>query len=294
MNAAVDLRYTRLPALLPSYGRAALTLSDRQPGADTMPALTAHVSLLTAKPARLAKYRRVCAFADTRYMPVTYPHVLAFPVQMALMTHKQFPFRVMGLIHVRNVITQHRLIADDEMLDLGVHLSEPRPVRHGLEFDLITHVTDCGGHAVWQEAATMLSRRRHPRARNGVAKKQTHDESRPEPSHHVRWDIAADIGRRYAFAAGDFNPIHLSALTARLFGFGRAIATGMWLKARVAAELTPQLSASAYEFSLRFKRPVFLPAAVELGYVRDTAGVAFTLRGIDTDTEFLQGNVSYL
>ena len=49
---------------------------------------------------RLADYNRVCGFRLTGTLPVTYPHVLAFPLAMRLMSGSDFPFPVVGLVHV--------------------------------------------------------------------------------------------------------------------------------------------------------------------------------------------------
>src|SRR5699024_626001 len=135
-----------------------------------------------------------------------------------------------------------RRLAVDEPLAVTVSVSATREVRHGLEFDLVTKMTDRSGQRVWEETGTLLARRRRRRTRSAGDTTATVPRATPS-AHHKRLQIAADIGRRYAFVAGDFNPIHLSAYTARLFGFDHAIATGMWLKARVAAVLMPQLSA---------------------------------------------------
>jgi acyl dehydratase len=50
----------------------------------------------------------------------------------------------------------------------------------------------------------------------------------------------ADIGRRYGLVSGDMNPIHLSAPSAKLFGFRQAIAHGLWTKARALAAMLPR------------------------------------------------------
>ena len=47
---------------------------------------------------------RVCRYQLTDVLPVTYPHVLAFPLQLALMTDRSFPLALPGLVHVRNRI----------------------------------------------------------------------------------------------------------------------------------------------------------------------------------------------
>ncbi|MDI7027729.1 hypothetical protein QMO31_32275, partial [Pseudomonas aeruginosa] len=48
--------------------------------------------------------RQVCGFRDDGLLPPTYPHILAFPLQMALLTDKRFPFPLLGLVHLENRI----------------------------------------------------------------------------------------------------------------------------------------------------------------------------------------------
>ena len=50
------------------------------------------------------------------------------------------------------------------------------------------------------------------------------------------WSLPASASRAYAAVSGDVNPIHMSALTAKAFGFPRAIAHGMYTAARALSE----------------------------------------------------------
>ena len=61
-----------------------------------------------ADPDAVAAYARVCGFALRDHLPPTYPHVLAFPLHMAVMADGSFPFGAVGLVHVENRIVQHR------------------------------------------------------------------------------------------------------------------------------------------------------------------------------------------
>lgn len=291
MSQCIELEYDDLPAVIAFYARAAIRLSDRLPENGTIPPISAHVAGLKAQSNHLARYREVCSFPRADTLPITYPHVWAFPLQMAVLTHKQFPLKLLGLVHVRNEISQLRPVANDEVLDIKVRTEGHRDVRRGIEFDLITELTDQAGHIVWEETGTMLSRRQG-------GGKAGNNKREPEMSssgyeYRAHWDVAANIGRRYAGASGDYNPIHLSMLSARLFGFRRAIATGMWLKARVAAELTPQLTSSAYTLGVSFRKPVFLPGPVSLGYNLSAQGASFSLTDPAGDITHLQGQVSY-
>jgi acyl dehydratase len=81
----------------------------------------------------------------------------------------------------------------------------------------------------------------------------------PQPT--AIWRVGPDTGRRYAAVSGDHNPIHTSRLGARLFGFARPIAHGMWTKARCLAALDGRLP-DAYTVDVAFKLPILLPAKV--------------------------------
>src|SRR5699024_1219776 len=104
------------------------------------------------------------------------------------------------------------------------------------------------------------------------------------------WKIPAHIGRRYARVAGDYNPIHLGAPTARLFGFRAAIATGMWLAARSAAAINVERIRYPHEFTVEFKRPVYLPAE-PLFSRKDGDDVKFALYSEDKKTCHLKGSL---
>jgi acyl dehydratase len=84
------------------------------------------------------------------------------------------------------------------------------------------------------------------------------------------WRVPGDIGRRYAAVSGDVNPIHLHPLTARAFGFPRAIAHGMWCKAHALAALESRLP-DAFTVDVAFRKPVLLPSTAHF-VVRPTGG----------------------
>jgi hypothetical protein len=73
------------------------------------------------------------------------------------------------------------------------------------------------------------------------------------------WHIGPQVGPAYARVSGDHNPIHTSRLGARLFGFPRPIAHGMWTKARCLAALEGRLP-EAFTVDVAFKLPITLPS----------------------------------
>jgi len=214
---------------------------------------------LSVEPKHLARYRQVCGIAASAYLPAAYPHILAFPLQMQLLTDARFPLPLLGLVHVQNRVRVLRPLGGLGPFTVSVEVGALQPHSKGGVFSLITRLEDQLG-LLWEGESRMLCR---GLSVPGVAV----NPAAPTPlplSEVAQWAPAADIGRRYARVAGDFNPIHLCAATAKLFGFPRAIAHGFWNKARTLAELQQHLPNAGYELSVRFQQPLLLPGAVTL------------------------------
>lgn len=292
MTSDIVLEFDRLPSIAPSYVRAVTTFAGGLAASATIPPISATVDGLRVDQRALARYSRVCGFVGQQDLPITYPHVLAFPIHMAVMTHRQFPFKLMGLVHVRNSITQYRAIAAAEPLALRVSVGDHRQVHNGVEFDLSTVVHDTDEQCVWESSSTMLSRGGGTGKRAGSQRKGPKDLA--DGGSTDPWSVPADIGRRYAKVAGDVNPIHMSALSAKLFGFPRAIAHGMWLKAHAAARMADAVKAERYNVSVAFKKPVLLPAQAQLRYQPSDAGIDFVLQNQRGDITHMVGELAYL
>jgi acyl dehydratase len=211
-------------------------------------------------PDAVAAYARACGFRVGAALPGTYPHVLAFALQVELMARRSFPLPLPGLVHVANAITAHRPVAPGEDLAVAVHAERFVAHPRGATVDLVTAV-DAGGARVWDGRSTYLAR--GARAPLGAA---TEPAPAPEPlagPPSAVWRVDGGTGRRYAAVSGDVNPIHLHPLTARAFGFPRAIAHGMWTAARALAALEGRLP-DAWSYDVAFARPLLLPSTVQL------------------------------
>ncbi|KTB61657.1 MaoC/PaaZ C-terminal domain-containing protein [Pseudomonas syringae] len=208
---------------------------------------------------KLEAYRKVCGFEDSSLLPPTYPHVMAFQLQMQLMTSPEFPFPLLGLIHVDNCIRIHRPLGGVSQLYISVQATDLRPHRKGAMFTLVTQAED-GLGLLWEEESTMLCTAAQPDSSSA----EQEEPARLPLLQVESWRAPPQIGRDYAKVSGDYNPIHLSAPSAKMFGFPRAIAHGMWLKARTLAALDEHLPASNVEISVQFQKAVRLPADVML------------------------------
>jgi acyl dehydratase len=282
------------PQILPLYARAAAPLL---PGASLLPfvpggggeipELELRLEGVVADRERLAAYARVCGFALRDHLPPTYPHVLAFPLQMAVMADGSFPFGAVGLVHVANRIVQHRPIAGGEQLDVHVRPTALQPHPKGRIFALQTVVL-AGDEVVWDEESTMLRRGK------GEAGAEWGEGFEPLPEDAAAaaaWELGGDLGRRYGAVSGDRNPIHIHALTAKPLGFPAAIAHGMWTKARCLAALAPRLP-DAFAVDVRFRKPILLPARVEFASAeREQGEIGFAVRDAERKTPHLDGRV---
>lgn len=224
----------------------------------------------------MAQLSYPCGIADSGYLPPTYPHILAFALQMQLLTGPAFPLPLLGLVHVANNIRVVRPLGGLGPFTVSVQLGELQPHSKGAVFNLITRLEDQLG-LLWEGESRMLCRGLQL---PGVAEHQPTAAVLPL-EQLVSWPAPANTGRRYARVAGDFNPIHLFASTAKLFGFPHAIAHGLWHKARALGELSKHLPTAGYELSVRFQQPLLLPGEVTLlTSPADTSG-QLSLQGRD-------------
>lgn len=282
------LEFDRLPSLGAQYARALFT---RHAKGTAIPRLDAVAKGVTSDPARLAAYRRVCGFASGG-VPATWPQVLATPLHAALLGHAAFPLPMLGLVHVRNRIEQRRALGVDEPLDLHCFLEGQREAKRGVEFDLVTRATAAGAVA-WEATTTILSRTKTPPSGPRVAADTAPGEA-PGAARSVLWRVGADLGRRYAGVSGDYNPIHLTAATAKAFGFPRAIAQGAWLLARAVAESADLVPGDALAIDVAFKKPVPLPSTVLFTAHCREAGADFGVWHRDGAGQHLAGSVQRL
>ena len=258
-----------VPNLTALYAKAVATAPTRR--GDALPTTEYVREDVAVDRDHLADYDRVCGFGLRDELPPTYPHVLAFGLSVRLMTDGDFPFPLVGLVHVANEIEQRRPLRADEPLTQRVRLENLRPHPKGQQFDVVTE-TSTGGELVWREWSTYL--------RRGKSDDSAPRDARlPDPTGEpaATWKLDGGLGRRYAQVSGDRNPIHLHPLAAKPFGFPRTIAHGMWSKARCLAALEGRLPEAA-TIRAEFRKPVLLPSTVELQADRTDAGQDFALR----------------
>lgn len=284
--------FTKAPSGIPLYLKAvlpALPVIGSLPGIrhakGAIPDLVLERAGVTTDPAHLEAYNDVCGFARGDSLPATYPHMAVFGLHMALMTDTAFPFAPMGLVHLRNSITQHRPIGVDEAFDVSVRAADLRPHPKGKLVDLLTSVS-VDGETVWEEVTTLFSRQKGGANEDSPAPLAGVE----APDGVVHWPMAGNLGRRYGAVSGDRNPIHLYPVTAKAFGFSSNIAHGMWTKAHCLAALQNKLP-DAYTVHVEFKKPILLPNTTIFGSEPTVDGFLFGVKGSKKPVTHLTGRI---
>jgi acyl dehydratase len=267
------LRFDTAPGLSRLFADA--VVNARHTGS-SLPEVVAERRAVLVVPAAVADYAHLCGFGLGAHPPVTWPHLLGFPLQAAVMSRRDFPVPMVGLVHVENRITWVRPLEYGESLDVVAHAADLRAHRRGRLVDLVAEVSSEGA-VVWRSISTYL-------AWGGGAPSASTD-SPPDVSTLagravVQLRFAEDAGRRYASVSGDVNPIHLHALSARALGYDRAIAHGMFSYARVLGSLGARLPAAGSS-TVWFRKPVKLPSTTRLAVAEDARLAALlTAKGV--------------
>jgi acyl dehydratase len=277
------------PSGLMNLVRAAAGALPFVPRGDTLPDRAITLDELTIDPAGVAAYANVTGLRFGDAVPLTYPFALTFPTVMSLVTGFDFPFAAMGSVHIENHITQYRPILVTDTVSVQVHAENLREHRRGLLVDIVTDVK-VGNERAWHQVTTFLHQQRT--SLSDEPKPAPQKQPKPGPPNAVLRITPGQI-RHYASVGGDHNPIHTNSIAAKLFGFPSVIAHGMFSAAAVLANIEGQLP-DAVKYSVRFAKPVVLPARAGLYVDRMSDGWQLTLRHLAKGDPHLTGTVTSL
>ena len=273
----------QLPNMPTLLGRAAFKSGNYRLG-DALPPLSTEIKHLVIRLDHLHAYREICGFTLSNRLPATYLHMLSFPLSLNLLIQQDFPMKAMGQVHLRNQISVLEEFDTSLPISMKATIGGSELTSRGLEWDIdVTASVD--NQLVWSSTSTYLNRCKT----NVPSVRQRDNKLQGETS---QWRVPADIGRRYAKVSADYNPIHLSDMTAKLFGFKQAIAHGMWSKARCLAAIEDQLPAAGYSVDVAFQKPLFLPAEVLFTYAKTAQDEKFTLNNSKSGVSHLIGQIS--
>jgi len=294
MQAKHSLEFTRAPAVWSMYPKIMVSRKPTLvPDDGSVPRIEARLARVARDRKHLAAYADICGASAGPTLPIAYPHVLAMPLHLAMLGAEAFPVRLFGLVHTQNRIAMRQPLSAEEPAEIRTWIEGHRDTERGQEFDLHTEYV-VNGEALWDETCTFLARKKpSPGAAKPVSRSV---EGAPDAVaiKSSSFRAPAGLGRRYGFISGDVNPIHMSDLTARAFGFPRAIAHGMWSLGRTASDFEAEQFDGGCELSVNFKLPIFMPSWLMLQRWAIENGSGFALRDGQGEKPYLTGTLKSL
>ncbi|NMH58941.1 MaoC family dehydratase [Alteromonas ponticola] len=226
-------------------------------------------------------YQRYCSLVDwkasTRLHPL-YLQMKSFALQLQCLADRRNPFPLLGLVHIRNQVWQSAQVDLQVMVNLTAKLGQLKTHSKGWVIEVIVegHQRD---ECIYRATGEYLMRVNAPHVSRQKNKGQGDLPPFWETYQHVaQWQVADSIGRDYAKVSYDYNPIHLSAFSAKLFGFKQAIAHGMWSLAKCYSQLVDDRhAAEAVELHAEFLKPILVPAECVLMQGQHSADSQFAL-----------------
>ncbi|GAB7355818.1 hypothetical protein MBLNU459_g6489t2 [Dothideomycetes sp. NU459] len=205
------------------------------------------------------------------------------PAMLLLLAKRNCPIRPLGAVNVRNrfellrqdLCSADRLLNLEDAMVIGSLSSGPRKAKRGLEYDLEIELSvpeDDGRTIVFRQVFTMLQFMKRSNALGST--KNEPKSIRGKSSAAATLPVNMEIGdpSKWAAVCKDYNPIHTSAVAARIFGFSGKIAHGNHVVAKAIDELVRKSSDSqtllnqlnvAIWMEIEFKRPVHVPVKLD-------------------------------
>ena len=241
------------PSIASSYLKLFTKKTRGMKEGEKLPELKYVLKNITVNHQQLLPFNTVCGLQETQ-IGITYPYVLAGPTMLALVAEPSFPLPAAGLLHLRNRITQHHVLSIDQPYEIAVFTAESRFRPQGLEFDIMTELKS-QDETLWSCKSTFLKKGKFDREDSASEDEDIFRKLESEPFLSDKLNVPKDIGKIYARICKDYNPIHISNLAAKLFGYKRSIAHGMWTTAKVVSHLYQATNIKHLDVS--FKGPVF-------------------------------------
>lgn len=190
-------------------------------------------------------------------------HVMNLDLQLKTLLQSSLPVPAVGLIHMANRIQSNPI---DTEIGLHVTCSVKAVTQHpkGVMTTIALQVEQQGTLVYSAESDYLYRRKVQQQSATDAQVKSV--EALPELLTTL--SLGANAGRQYASVSGDYNPIHLWPITAKLMGFKKAIAHGMFTLSLSLSRhsILKGKPSSNGSFSLenQFHNPAFLPCELDM------------------------------
>ncbi|ALA68014.1 MaoC/PaaZ C-terminal domain-containing protein [Corynebacterium lactis] len=280
-----------IPNLLPLYAKAAAGSTKKRPNSIEIKVDALAVKSVTVGRDRDEEFRALAGAPKAEHAFFGHVHALIMPIQMELMAADDFPLPMMGLVHTENTYRELSPVVLGGKVDIEVRVAAFRAHRSGTEVILASTVTASeSGATLVEEESVYLAKGVRLKDAEGFDEVQAQREAIKSGAQTIKreqfkvpfptaqWRLAGNTGRRWAKVSGDWNPIHITAGSAKALGMPGAIAHGMYTASRALAE-SDRLPGEPFEFHIAFGAPVVLPSTINVALTRTglPAGAAHDL-----------------
>lgn len=292
---------TEMPSLSMLYVNAAATAARNRLIRSTpevgLPVRAVEVRGVRADLVKVTEFAHLMGEPARDVLPSGYLHALVFPVAMSVMVQDDFPLPLLGMIHLRNEVEHRAPVLFTDELTVRAWARDLTGHRSGTQVQIVVEIHSADGtELLWRGVSTYLAKGIFLPGLDKPTEAMVRVDFVP-PRPTAQWRLGVDTGRAYAAVSGDFNPIHLSVLSAKALGLRRSIAHGMYAASRVLATV-PQAKPDSFNWDISFDSPMFLPATVSLEVVdkRSEDGIwlssEFTAWNAHTARRYFNGSVS--
>lgn len=252
MRAETVLEFNRRPSAL-AYMLGAVHRSPGLRDEVGFPPIRARWHGMRIDPRELTSFLRLTGLNADKGLPMLYPQVVCFPLQMAVLTCRAFPLPIWNALQVRNSLLQHSPISAEDVLDVETDVVAQRIIQKGVEVDLRTTVRS-NQRTLWEGVTSF-----YYRGRSGTGGPPSPRATAPTAADRIatRWRSQSGVGLEFARLSGDYNGIHLSSMYARRFGFRRAFHHPPLVLGQCMARIPSPDADRPQRFDAWLKGPVF-------------------------------------
>jgi hypothetical protein len=214
------------------------------------------IDSISIDPEQYQGYCKMFGF-NGKTVPSTYWFIRLFGVRTLLSAHPEAPFPMPGMVHLSNHIEQLEIIYPSETLRMECTFGKLLNHEKGTAFESIVTLFK-GSKVVFKETSVFLYL-----GKKGIGTDEVFNPSIDitMPVETEKWELPTNMGISYAKVSGDFNPIHLHTIGAKLFGFPKHLIHGWYSVSKTVARMQDKLS-QPHELFVSFKKPLFLPGSV--------------------------------
>ena len=170
----------------------------------------------------MQKFVKVCHLEEkSDEIPFIYPATVFIYPTVCIMGSMAYPFPAIGSVHVYNTTTLFRKLHTNETFRCAIEPNKTIvPAKKGSEIEFLSTLVDDKNETVWTNSSVFIVL--HSQRKNVSDGSVTWAEVADADLELLKeedWKLSGNASVEYANVSKDFNPIHMSSIAAKLFGF---------------------------------------------------------------------------